>query len=135
MEMKFQERHITPKVGGDTVIDKILLASKFNDCAVYAQTMATVIQESPTWDFHKFELLFRELDLGVYLVAVTKDRAMPGQVPFNLKTGKEAPYWLWICVNGSEEAKAYMSEFSLPSYNENLERLKDTGILVVEEKK
>lgn len=89
--------------------------------------------EHPAVNFKLFELFLREHpNLRIYLVANPVERSGPTYIVDNsFLCGNIAPSGrsLWICINGHEEAEALKKEIGITD-QENLERLKDTGILV-----
>lgn len=131
MKLDFQKRDITPKVFGDTVREKMIAAARFKDCAVIGQGMVGVQTADPTWSLDRFEKLFREEKTDIYLLAVDRSLAPAGQEPMDFRTNQITPYWLWICCHGAQEAAMTMVQFGIESYTQNVERLKETGLLVV----
>ena len=97
------------------------------------QAMAEIMTTDHTWDLQGFEMLFRALNSPIYLLAAPVGPQQENQVPTDFRDGAKKTYWLWISVNGKPEAEATMCEFGIPSYQDNFERLADTGFLVTEE--
>ena len=133
MDLKFHKRDITPQVFGDTVKEKMLAAAKYRDAGVIGQGIVGVQTADSSWSLDRFEKLFREENTDIYLLAVDRSFAPANQQPMDFRTEQVTTYWLWICVNGKDEAVRTMTQFNIESYEQNIERLKDTGMMVLTE--
>lgn len=127
--MDFTERHINPKFTVDSTVGKLKKAADYRDCDVMNQTLIDILKEDTSMNLVIIETMLRIMDNSIYLIAAPK--ISPGIISMNFSTKSEATYWLWICVNGLDEATLTMKEFNIASFEENLNRLRDTGFLVV----
>jgi len=119
-------------VRGANVRDTLRKAIKYRDCAVIGQALMAMLLADHSLNLIYFENALRELNSGVYLLAAPKYKMMKGQISLDPITKSVKEYWLWICVNGKEEADRTMSVFEIKDYEENLEKLKETGFLFVD---
>lgn len=55
---------------------------------------------------------------------------LPGDCVSKTLDGVPQPYWVWICVNGGEEAVAQMAEFDIPP-EDNIKRLEKCGFTML----
>ena len=128
--MDFIERHITPKITADSTVGKLKKAADYRDCAVMGQALIDLLIEDTSLNLAIIETILRALDTPVYLIAAPKEKIPSGLISMNFSTKSEATYWLWISVNGLDEATKTMKEFGITSFEENLNMLRDAGFLV-----
>jgi len=129
VKIKFEERKDTPRLSGDSVKEILLKADMFRDCAVIAQALVDIMKEQDI-SLTDFEKIYRDRGSDTYLLAAPKEMLPPNQSAVNLETLEEKPYWLWICVNGEEEAKATMAKFKIKGYKDNIDMLSKTGFIL-----
>jgi len=130
--MEFIRRHIQPIIKEETIDLTLQSADKYRDCGVISQTIVELIHKYKL-TFPEIEKRLRKLNSDTYLIATNKGQ-LKGQTSVDvMDLKKKRPYWLWISVNGKEEADQTLKEFGISSYEENLERLKSTGILIMDE--
>jgi len=132
MEATFQKRDITPKITGTNVLEILQKADVFKDAAAIGQALVDILIKDKNIDFAKLEKIYRGMGSDTYLLAAPNNQLQPNQKSLHPITKKETPYCLWICVNGEDDAEDTMKEFNIPSYEENLKRLEQTGVITAE---
>ena len=111
--------------------------SKSRNAAVFSQGILDVCKTFKKWNLQEIEMILREANIGIYLIAVPIseiadcDAVAPkkGSPEFQFDLQNKLPFYLWIGVNASKEAADKMREVGI-SYNDNFERLSQTGMLV-----
>lgn len=72
----------------------------------------------------------RALHSSSYLLAVPARFAPANVVPRMLDTDRPAKYFLWISVNGEQEAEVHAEQFGIDR-EQNLDWLEETGVLMI----
>lgn len=116
------------------VVDLIKRVDPYRNAMVFGQA---VIEVSKQFGFHplaQIEELLREMQSDTYLLAVPFTSEMSDFTAKLPHSGaEEYPNYLWICVNGSEEAEEKMLEIETTS-DQNVRDLVKTGVLVAKPK-
>lgn len=113
----------------ETEIDSFLEGiSKTRNVMLISQALIdTMTKHKVGLDY--LESRLRKLNNMVYLLA--RSDVPEELISRDPLTKEQMDYWLWICVNGSNEALLRMVEFNL-TQEDNLEKLKRTGFLFVQ---
>lgn len=104
----------------------------YRDAAVMGRMLAEISKELRVAPLAEIEAHFRSKGSDTYFIGLDA-KEMPefeSQLPHS--GDKEYPYYLWIEVNGAEEAKKVLEMHGL-SEEENRGRLGETGMLVPKE--
>jgi hypothetical protein len=105
--------------------------------AVIGQILVPYLHEHPTVTLLDVEEGLRRLGANTHVVAVPQEKMAPNTPPgvraLHPATGQPARYWVWFCLHGEAEAVATMRSFGTLSVEENRERLRDTGFLMMGE--
>ncbi len=109
------------------IIQYLKQADQYKNAVVIGQAFAEIARTFGKFSYLEMERMFRSFNSDTFLIAV----------PFNLQnefqckdmvSKEEMPYYLWICVNGGEEAQQKLAEIEI-SPEENNNRLSITGML------
>lgn len=147
---------LTPEVRGFIAqLDTIMLRPEYNNPIPSMQLAIELWRMGKISSLSQFEKGLREMDSKVHFIAMPKEALnekwafvpvneweelmheaqVPAQMnkyqvvyPPNITVEGEPGYWLWVGVNGSEEA-AKMRERLGVTEEENAQRLKTTGVL------
>lgn len=102
--------------------------------AVWGQMLLQLLVEDSTINLATVEKRLRERESRTFFLAAPQDN-LPDNMPPGIRVqhpdGTPATYWLWIGLHGPEETEQMMVEFEIPSAEENLKRLIETGFLML----
>ncbi|HVJ65333.1 MAG TPA: hypothetical protein VM901_08770 [Bdellovibrionota bacterium] len=124
---------------GELVLQNLLRIREYpGNYAAAAQSIMVQLMDhvgNPNLDFHYFERFIRKNNLRLFLVASSERIPANYSIDFTREAQRlargPAKYYLWIGVNGSAETAEYLRFLGITA-EENLERLKDTGVLMVD---
>jgi hypothetical protein len=127
------EDQLTEKIQKE--IDVAMRVANFApDAIVASKIILDMIKIYPQLRFDDFEISLRRQDSPIYLLArPARFVPMGHTIALPVGGGKSEPrgYFLWVEVNGKEEALRVMEEFGILTESENLRLLRqDTGVLV-----
>lgn len=112
------------------ILADMTLLDKRRSAAVIGLAIMRIIRLNPQFGLRYLEVRYRALDSATYLIAIPKHLA-PSYISVLSVDGKEMPYFLWTGMNGRREADAKLVGLKT-TYAENLERLSETGFLMVQ---
>jgi hypothetical protein len=124
-------------------VDKLLITADATlyrgrrNAMVIGMAIAHIVRQTqePVCGLRYLEGRYRALASPTHLVAAPKSVAPPNTEPRSLRTGRLTKYHLWVCVNGAREAEDMLMKFEIHDATENLNRLDDTGMLVLKQAK
>lgn len=97
----------------------------------FGETLMHLLQTNSDLTLDQIEVRLRAINAKTHLVARPSQMAPSGLKVMSFQTNKAAPFWLWICLHGKEEA-AYLRVSLGLSEPDNLAALKTCGFLVTD---
>lgn len=105
-------------------------ADPYKNAMAFGQAVADLDKHFGFHSIRHMEVILREMDSDTYLLAVPFTSEVEDFTSKLYHSGDhEYPYYLWICVNGWEEAQEKMEEIET-NPGLNLQDLEQTGMLV-----
>lgn len=100
---------------------------------VWTHGIVDLLKANSSVDLEFLEGRLRAIGSRTFLVAVAARLAPGGTVPKSVwaASPQVQDYFLWVAVNGAEEAAQRRREFGLSSVEDNADKLKRTGMLVI----
>ena len=100
---------------------------------VWTEGVVGLIRKYPFVDFYLLENRLRRLGARTFLIAapMTSTEANYCSRSLTRIPSGDLKYYLWVEVNGPGAAELKMREFGIESPEQNLENLKQTGLLVI----
>jgi hypothetical protein len=128
-----EQKYFKNIIKEDQILSSVRFYDSYRNCAI----MSNWIMQACTnhkMTFIDIESLLRGKDCYSYLLGLPANTLPKYQkaVNFLSPTHEVMPYFLWICVNGKEEAIKTLSEFGITE-EQNLVNLKQTGFICQEE--
>jgi hypothetical protein len=111
------------------VIDLIRKVDPYKNAMVFGQAIIEISKQFGINPIREVEELLRDIDSDTHLVALPMDGIYQFSCRMPHTKDIEYNYYLWIGVNGEEEASKKMIEEGI-SREQNLENLESTGMLV-----
>jgi hypothetical protein len=112
-------------------------AREFNEQlneAIYTRNCGYIgqfIMQNPQYNLQWYESKFRELNTDIFLIAAPQEKnPNKNVIPYDFHNKKEMPFWIWIVVNGIDEAVKNLENFGYTSYSDNYNNLEHTGFLM-----
>jgi hypothetical protein len=106
------------------------------DAKNFAQGLLQIKKTFGKWDLPGIETILRSFPNEIHLIAapiteISDCEALAPKPGLCTEMDKESklPYYLWVGVNGSQEADGRMKQLGI-NYQENLQRLSQAGLLV-----
>jgi hypothetical protein len=110
--------------------NRLRQAAESRNSGVIGQALVDIMTEYPPIDLAYLEIQLRLFEgCEVYLISAPNSQKAVTFQSMNVVNHNPTPYWLWICVNGKQEAEAQMKAFNIQTYAENVQRLRSTGFL------
>jgi hypothetical protein len=112
-------------------------ADEARDFRQMSQLLVSLLMATGWLNFRELELRLREIGATAHLIALPTHTAPEGATAMFLYSSEDylqaaarvPPYYLWVAVNGKEEARATMAKAGIMSRAENLGRLRMTGVM------
>lgn len=123
------EKQPIEKIFNIDLLSGVNYYDNYRHAAVMGQWVLSVVQKYEM-NFAEIEGFLRRHNCHTHLVSMPLSLLQEGQKSLDLSKESldEKPYFLWICVNGKEEALENIRRLKLNA-EDNIHRLKETGFI------
>lgn len=99
--------------------------------AVIGQAVMEIYKHFQIFDLSALERIYRDMGSHTYFIAMPIEQAGSEYLAVSPLDDEFRPYYLWIEVNGKQEALKQLEQAGTPDFAENLKKLKETGMLII----